>query len=182
MKQKKIILFILSLLIGIKFAYLPWSQWLDEQKTKVNQSMLFSMKQQKAIANQALLKVKLAEHEKDLASFVALLPALNENEKANTLWFNLIESIKDDSIKVYNQKSEFESLVTQNIGYVMGTFYLSGNAVDVMKAVLSLEKKSPFVFVDKLVLNRQGKSVRNKETLVVQLYVGYWFIYNGIEK
>lgn len=182
MKQKKIILFFLALLVFIKFAYQPWSQWLDEQQSKIDQLMVFSIKQQKAIANQDLLKTKLVEHEKIIATFVGALPALSEGEKANTLWFNLIESIKNDSIKVYNQKSEFESLVTSNIGYVMGSFYLSGNAVDVMQAVLVLEKKSPFVFLDKLVLNRQGRSRSKKEALVVQLYVGYWFAYKGIKE
>jgi len=180
-KQKKLILSLLALLISIKFIYLPWRGWLDSQQQKIEQLQSFSAKQDIAINNKALLKSKLIEHEAKLDKFVENIASLNIGDDSNTLWFNLIESIKNKNIKVYNQKSEFESLVTEQIGYVTGSFFISGNPSDVMKAIIQLELKSPYVFIDKLVLKRGTKKGIKNEKLTAQLYVGYWFIRKGVE-
>jgi hypothetical protein len=77
---------------------------------------------------------------------------------------------------VSSQKVEFEERVTNNIGYITGSLTISGKATDVIQAILSLEAKSPAVFLDKLNMNNGGRP--EKGNLLAQIYIGYWFTRN----
>jgi hypothetical protein len=176
MIKNKLVFTLLAALLLLKFAYVPWSDWVDEKQQSISQLSAFYNKQEQAINNKNLLQQKFDEHQKYLSNFKELMPKLNTNEKANTLWFTLIESIKNKDIKMYNQKVEFEETITNNIGYITGSVSISGEATHVMQAILTLEAKAPTVFLDKLSLNRTGKA--NNEILVAQLYIGYWFSNN----
>jgi len=173
MIQNKFVFTLLAVLLLLKFAYVPWADWADETQQSVSQLSAFHEKQAQAINNKGLLKQKLDEHQQYISSFKGLMPTLNKNEKANTLWFTLIESLKNKDIKVYNQKVEFEDLVTNDIGYITGSLSISGKAKHVMQAFLALEAQAPTVFLDKLHLNRKGRT--DNESMVAQLYIGYWF-------
>jgi len=176
MIQNKFVYIFLAVLLLIKFAYVPWSDWVDEKQQSVSQLSAFYDKQEQAVNNKSLLQLKLDEHQQYLSTFKDLMPKLSKNEKANTLWFTLLESIKNKDIKMYNQKVEFEEFVTNDISYITGSVSISGEATHVMQAFLKLEAKAPTVFLDKLSLNRTGKA--HKEILVAQLYIGYWFSNN----
>ena len=173
MIQNKFVFILLAVLLLIKFAYLPWSEWADQKQDSTGQLSAFNNKQQNAIGNEALLTQQLEELEQSLDAFTSELPSLGKDEKTNALWFKLIESLKKDSIRVYNQKVDFEELITSKLGFITGSVSISGPAEEVIQAVLSLEAKAPSVFLDKLHLNQSGKS--SKDIFVAQLYVGYWF-------
>lgn len=173
MDNKKKILAILATLIFIKFFYLPWSEWATETEEKNIRLSSFNNKQKQVIAKEAQIEKKLKKHKENLVAFIDNLPLINQGEKANTLWFSLVDSVKVSDIKIYNQRVEFEDLITDDIGYITGTVSISGKASDVMQAVLALEAKSPYVFLDQLKLSRSSGS--RKEDLVAQLYLGYWF-------
>lgn len=179
MRHKKIIIALLSILLGLKFVYLPWSDWVDEKQQAIAQLSAFADKQQYAIQNEEKIKLKLEELQQHLHDYNDLLPKLKENEKANTLWFSLIESLKSPELKIYNQKVEFEETVTQDVSFITGSLSISGDAASVMKAILSLESKAPVVFLELLNLNRTTRA--QNETLVAQLYIGYWFSQQQVE-
>jgi hypothetical protein len=176
MIQNKLVFSFLAALLLIKFAYVPWSDWVDEKQQSISQLSAFYDKQEQAINNKSLLKLKFDEHQQYIDTFKGLMPTLNKNEKANSLWFTLIESLKNKDIKLYNQKVEFEGPITHDISYITGSLSISGKASHVMQAFLSLEAKAPTVFLDKLHLNRSGKA--NNDTVVAQLHIGYWFTHN----
>lgn len=174
MKQKQLILFILVVLVSIKFAYLPWATWLEMKEESNARLASFLYKQQQAINNETLLEEKLTEHKKEIESFVNKLPSIQANQKANALWFSTIESIKNDNIRIYNQKVEFERDVTKDIGYITGRLSINGDAKAVSVALFSLENMAPNAFVDQLTLTRAKGS--KSDNLVAQLYLGQWFI------
>ncbi|MCJ8320996.1 MAG: hypothetical protein MJK12_15260 [Colwellia sp.] len=173
MNKQRTALAILALLIAIKFVYLPWSDWVIDSQAASQQLKKFDEKQQQVIDNETLIHDQYNKHRKSFDEFIEQLPTIKSGDKANTLWFSLIDTIKAEEIKVYNQRIEFEEYVTDDVGYVTGTFSISGNSSDVMQAVLQLEAKAPYVFLEQLKLTRsQGKK---SESLVVQLYLRYWF-------
>lgn len=177
MNKQKVTLAILVLLISIKFVFLPWSDWATESQSATTRLSQFDIKQQQVIENELLIGDNLIKHQNNLSSFIDNLPVIKSGDKANTLWFSLIDTIKNEEIKVYNQRVEFEEYITENIGYVTGRFYMSGNASDVMQAVLTLEAKAPYVFLEQLTLNRSpGKK---EESMVTELYLRYWFTTNN---
>lgn len=173
MKHKKSIIFLLAMLLIVKFIYLPWNEWAEEKQVAINQLSLFHEKQKKAIENQDALILAYEKNQKALGKFVGGLSDLDSSEKANSMWFRLFESIKSDELKIYNQKIEFEGDVTEKFGYVVGSLSLSGRASTVVNALVTLEKNAPYVFFDSLILSRPGGA--NRDNLIAQLHVGYWF-------
>lgn len=171
MKNKKVVLSLLLLLLGLKFAYIPWLSWGEERVANIERLQLMQAKQERLIQK----KSDLLTHANTLSelknSFVSQLPETKNGSTSSTLWLNLVKSIKVDGVKVYNQKVQLESLVLDNVGYVVGSFYISGKAHDVMALVSSLEQKQPYVFFEKIKLTRP----KQKEKLTVHLYLGYWF-------
>lgn len=173
MNKQKATLAILAVLLSVKFVFLPWGEWIDENQDATARLSTFDDKQQEVIKNETLILDKLNSHKKSISSFVENLPTIRKGDKANTLWFSLIDTIKTKDIKVYNQRVEYEELITDNVGYVTGIFYMSGSAADIMRTALALEAKAPYVFLEQLKLSRSpGK---NKEALVAQVYLRYWF-------
>ncbi len=172
MNRKKATLVILTLLISIKFIYLPWSEWCSEIQGSTARLNSYNAKQQQVIDNEALISEQLNKHKSNLMRFVEPLPTIKAGDKANTLWFSLLDSIKSEEIKIYNQRVNFEQYITEEVAYVTGTFYISGGAIDVTQAVLKLEAKAPYVFLEQIKLTRKSDK---KETLVAQLYLRYWF-------
>ena len=173
MNRNKIFLALMVLLISIKFVYLPWTDWVVEIEETNSRLSAFNTKQQLVINNENLINEKLTEHKLQLTAFTDNLSLINQGEKANTLWFSLVDSIKVNDIKVYNQRVEFEQYITDDVGYITGTVSISGKASDVMQAVLTLESKSPYAFLEQIKFSRG--SANRKELLVAQLYLGYWF-------
>lgn len=177
MNKQKITLAILALLISIKFILLPWTEWVTEIQDSTARLSAFNTKQQQVIENETLINDKLTIHQNNFTHFVKDLPTIKPGDKANTLWFSLIDSMKAKEIKTYNQRVEFEEYITDDIGYVTGTFYMSGKASDVMQAILTLEAKAPYVFLAQLkVIRSPGKKT---ESVVTQLYLRYWFSQNN---
>lgn len=173
MNKQKATLAVLAILISIKFILLPWNEWVIESQETTARLSHFDEKQQQVIENEALISDKLRIHKQSLLDFVDHLPTIKSGDKANTLWFSLLNTIKTENIKVYNQRVEFEEFITDDVGYVTGTLYIKGNASDVMQTVLKLEAKAPYVFLEQVKLVRSsGKKV---ESLVAQLYIRYWF-------
>jgi len=173
MNKQKTTLVILASLILIKFLLLPWNDWVNETESDISRLKVFESKQKQVIENELLIRDELVKYQANFSLFIENLPTVKSGDKANTLWFSLIDTIKKDEIKVYNQRVEFEEYITDDVAYVTGVFYMSGLAKDVMAAVLKLESKSPYVFLEQLkLIRRQGK---NKEDLVVQIYLRAWF-------
>jgi hypothetical protein len=173
MNKQKVTLAVLAILISIKFILLPWNEWVIESQEATARLSNFEKKQQQVIENEALIHDKLSIHKQSFEGFVDNLPTIKSGDKANTLWFSLVDTIKTEDIKVYNQRVEFEQFITDNVGYVTGTLFIKGNASDVMQAVLKLEAKAPYIFLEQVKLIRSpGKKV---ESLVTQLYLRYWF-------
>lgn len=174
MSRKKITIAILTLLITIKFLYIPWTEWANEIQSSNNRLSSYYAKQEKVIENEVLISQQLKKHKENFSTFVKLLPEIKAENKTNTLWFSLVDSVKSEDIKVYSQKVDFEEKVTDNIGYVTGSFNISGAADDVIKAIVELEAKAPYVFLEKLKLTQKKK--KKNQTLIAQLYLRKWFI------
>lgn len=176
MENKKNILFILFALIGIKFVFIPWLDWVDAQALNNNKLMTISSKQANLIENKELLAKSVEATEQIVIAFLDNVPETTESLTANTLWLNFVESIKNKNVKIYQQKVEFETLVLENVGYVTGTFYISGSSFDVMNVLSTIEKNSPYAFFEQIKLT--GFKDQNK--LTVHLYLGYWFKFHQV--
>jgi hypothetical protein len=173
MNKQKVALVIIGLLVSIKFIFLPWTEWVTEIDSKSARLSSFDDKQQQVIANESLFTEKLALYQNELSTFVEKLPEIKSGDKANTLWFSLVDSLKVEGIQVYSQRVEFEEYVTEDLGYVTGTFYIKGNAENVMQVLLNLESKAPFAFLEQMRLIPSPK--KKTDSLVTQLYLRYWF-------
>lgn len=173
MIQNKFILALLGILLVTRFVYVPWSEWIAEKQESNARLSTFNEKQLQAVENKTRLQSALDVQQRSIAEFKSLIPKLGKNQKANSLWFSLIESHKNKDIKIYNQKVEFEEPVTNEISFITGSLTISGKAQDVMQTVINLEHKTPSVFLDKLNLNQSGRGKSDK--LIAQLYLGYWF-------
>jgi len=173
MTRQQITLLLLTLLLAIKFIYLPWDEWATTTQNNAAQLNVFHKKQQQVIDNEQLISDKLKLLQQQYKAFSDKLPSIKAGGKANALWFSLVDSLKTKDIKVYNQKVEFEQYITDDIGYVAGSLFISGKAVEVMPAILALETKAPYVFFDQLKLIKSSGS--RSENMVTQLYLGYWF-------
>ncbi|MBU2869360.1 hypothetical protein [Colwellia sp. E2M01] len=174
MNKKQVTLIILALLISIKFIYLPWSEWTSEIEDSTARLSAYNAKQQLVIENEVLTREQLEKHKSNFVQFIKPLPTIKIGDKANTLWFSLLDSVKSKDIKIYNQRVNFEEYVSDDVGYVTGTLYISGEPIDVIKAILKLEEQGPYVFLEQIKLN--GKISRKDENLVAQLYLRQWFL------
>ncbi|GLX77584.1 hypothetical protein tinsulaeT_09240 [Thalassotalea insulae] len=176
MKHRKLYLNALLVLLVIKFIVFPWIDWVEEKEFAVSQLVSFYEKQEFAINNEKAIQAHLDNVETALSTLKKPMELLDKEKSANTLWFKLIDSLKSKNVKIYNQKVEIENLLTADVGYVTGRFFISGDATEVVKSILHLESNAPYVFLEQVNLNAL-KGAKSGE-LVAQLYVGYWFTHS----